>query len=116
MSPTLNPKNLFRFEVMWAEHDDYRNLLENIWSDPRKNFNEKLVSTTASSKIWSKEVFGDIKRKKRWIKGRIRGIQIAQAKKYHHDLFILELDLIRDYNCILRDEELMWMQRARRNW
>lgn len=61
-------------------------------------------------------MFGNIFRKKRWILGRIVGIQKSQENNYCHNLQILEQDLISDYNNILAQEELLWFQKSRANW
>lgn len=77
---------------------------------------EKINSFTNEATRWNKETFGNIFRKKRWILGRIEGIQKAQANQFMHSLQCLEKDFISDYNNILNQEELHWYQKSRSKW
>lgn len=53
---------------------------------------------------------------KRWVNSRIDGIQKAQGINFSHNLFLLEKDLIFEFNQILAQEEMLWFQKSRSKW
>ncbi|KAL7262327.1 hypothetical protein ACSBR1_000666 [Camellia fascicularis] len=57
---------------------------------------------------WNKDTFGNIFRQKRWLLGRIDGIQKSQFHIYTHNLHLLEKELVEQYNQTLYQEELLW--------
>ncbi|KAL7170172.1 hypothetical protein ACSBR2_035096 [Camellia fascicularis] len=97
------------------------------WSNNRKGWantmgkqtpslSKKLETLAHDASVWNKEIFGNIFRRKRWLLGRIEGIQNSQAQHYSHNLHNLEIDLVDQYNKVLYQEELLWFQKSRARW
>lgn len=107
-------KRPFRFEAAWLLDPRFHDVAKNSWLG--NNFADKIISLTNKVSKWNKESFGNIFRKKKWILGRIEGIQRAQSNQPMHSLQCLEKDLIADYNNILNQEELLWFQKSRSKW
>ncbi|XP_028105054.1 uncharacterized protein LOC114304080 [Camellia sinensis] len=80
------------------------------------SLSKKLETLAHDATIWNKKVFGNIFRRKRWLLGRIEGIQQSQAHNYSYNLHNLEIDLVDQYNKILYPEELLWFQKSRAKW
>ncbi|XP_028087357.1 uncharacterized protein LOC114288068 [Camellia sinensis] len=111
---TLNPRNRpFRFEAAWMSHPDLINVIKSSWH----NMNNHLLDSTAdfTNKVteWNKEVFGSIFKRKRRLLARIEGTQNALAENFTHSLQNLEHMLIKDYNEMLLQEEMLWFQKSR---
>ena len=67
---------------------------------------------THNVKTWNKETFGNIFKRKRNLLTCIEGLQKSQAQFYSHNLFLLEKDLITQYNATLFQEKLLWFQKS----
>ncbi|KAL7218974.1 hypothetical protein ACSBR2_012109 [Camellia fascicularis] len=79
-----NPScKLFKFEAAWISHEEFQTVVEDNWLNNQESF---------------LKVFGNIFRRKRWLLGRIDGIQKSQANIHSHNLHVLEMDLIDQYN------------------
>lgn len=65
---------------------------------------------------WSKEVFGNIFKKKRDLMNRIGGIQRAQSVRFKRRLQKLETKLLKQYHETLIQEERMWKEKSRIKW
>ena len=63
----------FRFLALWLTHEDFSNLMSTSWKK-EGNLKDNILSFTAAAKIWNKEVFGHITRKKNRILLRLEGI------------------------------------------
>ncbi|KAL7207488.1 hypothetical protein ACSBR1_029440 [Camellia fascicularis] len=111
--PILRP---FRMEAAWFVNPDFKNLVKDSWDETNNSILEVITSITAKASHWNKNVFGNIFRNKRWLLGRIEGIQKAQSQKFSHNLFVLEKELIKYYNNILYQEEIFWFQKSQSNW
>ncbi|KAL7175265.1 hypothetical protein ACSBR2_028969 [Camellia fascicularis] len=99
--------------------EGYVHNLPRTYSDhsPLMVFTQDNVHSLAlSATDWNRNVFGNIFRKKRWLVGRINGIQSAQAVHYSHNLHSLENQLIEQFNEVFYQEELLWFQKSRSNW
>ncbi|CAL5382784.1 unnamed protein product [Camellia sinensis] len=116
-SITPSPVKSFKFQAAWVTHTGFRRLVEEQWL-PTNPYHllDNLHSLALSATDWNRNVFGNIFRKKRWLLGRINGIQPAQAVHYSHNLHSLENQLIEKFNEVLYQEELLWFQKSRSNW
>lgn len=76
---------------------------------------DKLDRVRAASIVFNKETFGDIFRRKRWIEGRLRGVQQELHRRITSDMAQLEAELQIEYSQVLKQEELLWFQGARGN-
>lgn len=105
----------FRFEAAWVTHSQFNDFVRDNWNScidwkPRvKNFTDKI-------KVWNKEVFGHIERKKRRILNRLRGIQGISDLHGNRFLLNLEKELLEDLNLVLTQEEILWHQKSRSAW
>ncbi|GMP63610.1 hypothetical protein CsSME_00025233 [Camellia sinensis var. sinensis] len=107
---------LFKFEAAWISHEEFQAVVEENWSNYQGSLLSKLDNFANKASIWNKEVFGNIFRRKRWLLGRIEEIQKSQANIYSHNLHVLEMDLIDQYNEVLYQEEILWFQKSRSKW
>lgn len=105
----------FRFVAAWAEHPNYKRVVEQAWQRGDDVITTKLDCVRKDSEIFNKEVFGDILRRKRWVEGRLRGVQRELNFRVTSDMTQLDAALQLEYNQILKQEELLWFQRARGN-
>ncbi|KAL7226194.1 hypothetical protein ACSBR1_021345 [Camellia fascicularis] len=115
-SPFLSICKPFKFLAAWITHKDFKKVVDGCWGKTHFSLCSKLQTLSHKASVWNKEVFGNIFRRKRWLLGRIEGIQASQAINYSHNLHNLELDLVDQYNTVLYQEELLWFQKARANW
>ncbi|XP_028094850.1 uncharacterized protein LOC114294871 [Camellia sinensis] len=100
-----NPKNRpFRFEAAWLCHPNFSDVVLNSWANMNFSLMEAIKEFTSNVQTWNKEVFGNVYRRKRFLLARIEGIQKFQTHNYSHNLFLLEQDLIKQYNSTLFQE------------
>lgn len=104
----------FRFEAAWLLDNSFCDLVNASWIGD--NVIECISNFTNAVTNWNKKVFGNIFRKKRWLLGRIEGVQRSQEQNFSHNLQLLEKDLVDEYNNILAQEELHWYQKSRARW
>lgn len=113
--PRSNKKAPFRFMAAWFEHPEFVNMVRSAWS-----LHSTLISNFSHVRDcalnWNKKVFGNIFQKKKRIKARLRGIQMAQERAFSHNLDSLERDLKKDLESVLHQEESLWHQKSRVNW
>ncbi|KAL7228900.1 hypothetical protein ACSBR2_007568 [Camellia fascicularis] len=115
-NPSNPPCYVFKFQAAWLSHEDFSTVIENNWPRQNNNLLGNLDFMTSALQDWNKNIFGNIFRRKRWLLGRIDGIQISQARTYSHNLHKLENELTTEYNRVLYQEELFWFQKSRVNW
>ncbi|KAL7173821.1 hypothetical protein ACSBR2_033143 [Camellia fascicularis] len=80
----INPIPLFRpfrMEAAWFTNPSFRSLVEESWTVADNSVLEAIPSITSKALFWNKNIFGNIFRNKRWLLGRIEGIQKAQSAK-----------------------------------
>lgn len=90
-------------------------MVDNNWNDS-DSFGSNLQNYINNILKWNKEVFGNIFANKKIMKARIKGIQIAQEKQFSHNLDTLERSLKKDLESVLKQEELLWLQKSRVQW
>lgn len=113
----LRENKPFRFEDVWMTRDTYEKKfgvplgMKLIWI-----FFQGVAEITRKSKVWNKEIFGNIFRKKRLLQARINGLQ--QSINYNHSRGVQELEkrLIGDLDRVLDQEELLWFQKSWACW
>ncbi|KAL7254135.1 hypothetical protein ACSBR1_008521 [Camellia fascicularis] len=115
-SPHTPLNRQFKFQAAWIAHEGFRGMVHSNWTHSNNNLLVKLHNMASFALDWNKNVFGNIFRNKRWLLGRIEGIQKSQARLYTHNLLVLEKDLVDQYNQILYHEDLLWFQKSRSNW
>lgn len=65
---------------------------------------------------FNSKTFGNIFKRKRILENRIQGIQHALESTDSLGLIHLEADLQKEFNEVLKQEELMWFQKSREKW
>ncbi|XP_039032140.1 uncharacterized protein LOC120167094 [Hibiscus syriacus] len=114
-SPKGNKKKQFRFLADWMEHPDFEQFIKKEWVK-HDNFMESLTHIKESIKVWNSEVFGNINQKKKKLVTRLKGINKALRCYNSTRLTTLEAELKIELETILRQEDLLWAQRARCKW
>lgn len=105
----------FRFVAAWADHPRYLDVVKNAWRSGNEDITRKLDRVRAESTTFNSEVFGDIFRRKRHIEARLKGVQRELNLRATSDLSQFEAHLQKEYRSVLRQEELIWYQKARDN-
>lgn len=106
----------FRFEAAGITHPDYRQLVVNAWNRNKDNFVTSLNNVREDSLVFNREVFGNIRKKKREIENRLKGIWNSLESIDSARLVYLERQLQQEYDALLFQEELHWYQKSRDNW
>ncbi|KAH9770764.1 putative ribonuclease H protein [Citrus sinensis] len=75
-----------------------------------------LAAWLTDERRWNKEIFGNIIYRKRKLLARIGGIQRILETKPNHSLTRLEVKLQKELDEVLTQEELLWLQKSRRDW
>jgi hypothetical protein len=106
----------FRFEAAWITHPDYSDIVKSAWVKTAGDYVSCIQQVQHDSLIFNKETFGNIRRRKIHLERRLKGIQSALERVDSARLVYLQRDLQRDYDMILRQEEIHWYQKAREDW
>ncbi|GKV09037.1 hypothetical protein SLEP1_g20594 [Rubroshorea leprosula] len=105
-----------RFEAAWLTHDDFGQVFTNAWVAHGSSIVNAINSVQKKCLQWNKEVFGDLFRRKRHLKGRLAGIQNSIHYPSSRFLQNLEYELLIEYHRVLHSEELFWCQKSRVEW
>ncbi|KAL4310718.1 hypothetical protein GQ457_01G027610 [Hibiscus cannabinus] len=105
----------FRYISAWNDHSGFGSFLESVWGE-NKSFQDNVASFHEQCKIWNREVFGFISKRKSHLMARLRGIERALEVSYRHSLVRLEDKLRRELDVVLADEESLWLQKSRTDW
>ncbi|KAK8657846.1 hypothetical protein V6N13_036065 [Hibiscus sabdariffa] len=108
-------RSAFRYLAAWQEHQDFEPLLFRVWSlnDP---IVRNISNFQAAVSVWNKESFGHIGRRKRTLMARINGIERVNEDSSVPQFQDLEQELKSELSDVLKQEELLWFQRARTEW
>lgn len=106
----------FHFQAAWLNHSDYKSVVQLAWEKGIHSVSNKLDSVRKDSLTFNSEVFGNIFWKKRTLEARLRGIHKTLETCDILGLLILEVDLQKEYNDVLHQEELLWFQKSRERW
>ncbi|XP_057419026.1 uncharacterized protein LOC130713258 [Lotus japonicus] len=105
----------FRFLASWLTHDDFPRVVEESWQrgddwlHSSNGFREDVL-------VWNQEVFGNILKRKRRLIRRLEGINQRLSMAIDRGLDTLQRSLWKEYNAVLVQEELLWMQKSRCLW
>ncbi|GLT57157.1 hypothetical protein SLA2020_301450 [Shorea laevis] len=109
-------KRPFRFEKFWFDHPEFKDIIDRIWSPPQNNTSSCLASTTASIKVWSRDTFGNLFKRKKVILARLEGIHRSLSINHNNFLVNLEKELSQEYAEILKCEADIWFIKSRTDW
>lgn len=105
----------FRFEAAWLSHPSFKELVSTSWketiSTPNalKELKRKLVK-------WNKDVFGDVQKRKDSLMEKIKGVQDRLDTLPTDTLLVEEEELIKEFELVLQQEEVLWYQKSREKW
>lgn len=105
----------FKFMAAWAEHPAYKDLVENAWRNDEEDVLSKLQRVRQESIEFNEQVFGNIYRRKRRVEARLKGVQRELSIQISYDLVQFEAQLQNEYRNVMKQEELLWYQKARDN-
>ncbi|OMO72173.1 Endonuclease/exonuclease/phosphatase [Corchorus capsularis] len=106
----------FRFEAAWLVHPEFKHLFATAWNKGAGSLISAIEQVSTEVRVWKEEVFGNIYKRKRILVVRIRGIQ--QSPDYGRSSFLQELELClqQEFHDVLRQEEVLWLQKSRLDW
>ncbi|KAL4332004.1 hypothetical protein GQ457_07G003470 [Hibiscus cannabinus] len=101
---------------MWPHsHVEFQLMFTRVWNSDDQIV-RNISNFQAAASVWSRDSFGHIGRRKRTLMARIRGIEwVNEASSVYH-LQELENKLKRELNEVLKQEEILWFQRAHTEW
>lgn len=99
-------KGHFKFLLPWVTHANFRKVVERSWA-AGSSISDSINKFKEAATKWNIEEFGHIGRKKRTLQNRIQGIQKTIENRYSEKLRDLESTLLREYEEVLMQEELL---------
>lgn len=111
-----NPRHRpFRFEAAWLTHASFKDLLLTSW-DGSLSTPKALECLRKTLRKWNKEVFGDVKKRKEKLVDEIKEVQDLLDLSQTDELLGKEEALIKEFDKVLEQEELLWFQKSREKW
>nr|XP_025692428.1 uncharacterized protein LOC112794656 [Arachis hypogaea] len=105
----------FRFIAAWMTHNDFNNLLRSSW-DVDNQLEVNISTFMEAAKIWNREVFGDLIKRKNWLLARLNGISAHLSFTPNPFLDNLQIQLWKELENLLIQEEVYWKQCSRCKW
>ncbi|CAA7037252.1 unnamed protein product [Microthlaspi erraticum] len=118
LSPTVRgnaKRRPFRFEAAWLKHEGFQQLLTASWRGERST-PQALDSLRMTLKKWNREVFGDVQRRKEKLLSEIQHVQDSLENNQSDSLLAREERLLKEFDVILEQEELIWFQKSREKY
>ncbi|XP_019162015.1 PREDICTED: uncharacterized protein LOC109158583 [Ipomoea nil] len=115
-TPPPRNERPFRFEAAWLLRDDYWDTWKQAWDPLGDNISGAIDRVGKLSKDWNLKTFGNIFHRKKMILARIAGIQASPNYGSNRTLMNLEIRLVDELNNILKQEEVFWYQKSRKDW
>ncbi|XLR37822.1 hypothetical protein S83_022482 [Arachis hypogaea] len=110
-----NRQRPFCFEAMWNLHPKFKDCVKENWNG-NTDLHSSLFSLTNMLMRWNKDIFGNIHKRKRELLRRIGGIQRSPSYGRNRFLEDLEKQLNKELEEIMEREEVLWLQKSRKNW
>lgn len=105
----LDRKNRpFRFQAAWLTHGDFSRVVHNAWHQGNHIVSQSLNHVQKYAQEFNSKTFGNIFRRKRSLEARMIGIQRTLQHSVIPNLAMLEKELHKEYNEVLKQEELLW--------
>ena len=105
----------FRYEAAWLQHREFQDLLKASW-DCEIDTREALMRLGLKLRKWNKEVFGNVQKKKETLVMEIKGVQELIEQNPTDELLEKEGELLKEFERVLEQEELIWFQKSREKW
>ncbi|XP_021721963.1 uncharacterized protein LOC110689485 [Chenopodium quinoa] len=102
----------FRFQAVWLHHDAFENFVIENWKNdvPIVQF---LVEFAGKLSAWNRDIFHNIFRKKEELLARLAGTQRELAKGNYPHLIKMDINLRKQLEEVLDQEETIWFQKSR---
>lgn len=95
---------------------EFQQFLVQTWLGEGEELCDKIRRFRDKLQVWNRKIFGNIFQKKRRCLTRLAGIQRALSDGPSDYLSRLELDLLKEYDQLLKYEEAFWCQKSRITW
>lgn len=112
----------FKFLAKCLNHPDFTNVVKRAWcleveSNPNNKLRGCLRALKTLIKGWNKEVFGDVHERVGVLFDELKVIQAQNMEDPNNvQLLAKEAKLRNELNRVLKNEEILWAQKARVNW
>ncbi|OMO78934.1 Endonuclease/exonuclease/phosphatase [Corchorus olitorius] len=108
----------YRFEIMWTTHPQCRQIIQKAWEShvhgsAAFKLARKLTFTKSSLRDWNKNVFGNVRLRKKELEKELEELQ----SKVDNELHSTRESIVRsELERVLEQEQILWMQKSRTNW
>lgn len=106
----------FRFQASWLTHKDFPQMVQKAWRNGHNLVPTCLSRVQRDAQEFNSKVFGNIFKRKRALESRLWGIQRTLEHTEILNLAMLEKDIHKEYNEVLKQEELLWYKKSREKW
>ncbi|KAE8704128.1 hypothetical protein F3Y22_tig00110458pilonHSYRG00002 [Hibiscus syriacus] len=106
-----------RFEALWLTHPDFKSIFNTAMERKKHSITEPIEETGKDiQKKWKETALDNIFKQKRILRNRLKGIQRSpnyfQSKRLQDHEKLLD----EDYQKIVNQEEILWLQKSRLDW
>ena len=101
--------------MAWLQHSEFQELIGaslNRDIDTR----EALTRLEVTLRKWNKEVFENVQRRKEELVMEIKEIQEKIEHELSNELLVKEMELLKEFEIVLEQEEVIWFQKSREKW
>ena len=106
----------FRFQATWLTHKFFPEVVYKSWDKGEHIVPTSLEHVQLDATIFNKEVFGDIHKRKGTLAEKLKQVQHLLETVDSTHLMMTEASLQKEYNDVLKQEEILWYQKLRENW
>ncbi|KAL8136317.1 hypothetical protein V2J09_002318 [Rumex salicifolius] len=105
----------FRFEAIWASHDQFLKLVQDSWDSTVSAF-PALEGMRLALLKWNKEVFGHVQAQKNTLLLQLDRVQTSIGLGPTEELLAEEATIQSQLEEVLLKEEMLWKQKSREMW
>jgi len=105
----------FRFQAAWLTHKDFPDLVYKAWDKGEHIVPASLEHVRLDATTFNKEVFGDIHKRKGTLAEKLKQVQHKLETVDSTYLNMIEASLQKEYNDVLKQEEILRYQKSREN-
>jgi len=106
----------FRFQAAWLTHKDFLEVVYKAWDKGEHIVPASLEHIWIDATTFNKEVFGDIHKKKGTLAKKLKQVQHMLETVDSTHLIMTEVSLQKEYNDVLKQEEILGYQKSMENW
>ncbi|XP_075663223.1 uncharacterized protein LOC142632765 [Castanea sativa] len=105
----------FRFQPMWLSHSSFSDIVQDAWTNT-SSLSHVVSRFIDKAKVWNRDVFGNLFRRKKRTLARLRGAQIAFSNNPNIFLSRLEQELCTELVEVSKLEEEFWAMKLHITW